>query len=559
MISHPETETFEHIPRISQPKELKIPLYQHQLVSIYDMEEKEKLQKAEYENIKIDTNIGVNADKTGYGKTLAMTTLVYRDKMEWDLSKPYLQKSIETFAGGRIKKTSSKEYEKLDVTLVLSSQSIINQWYEECKKTPLSVKMITTTKLVETTYVENYDIVLVTPSMYNKICMKYSHMAWKRFIFDEPGHVKVPGMRKLIAGFIWLVSATPDSIIAKHRNCRGSFIQELVCYTDDFFLSFSTYFWYMIVKNSDIFIDHSFSMPKTEHSYYKCYNPIFNAVSGLVTKSISEMISAGNIKGAIRSLGGGETTNIVALIKHKKEAEIEEVESRIKIMEIRNKKKSIKSLKDRISRINTQIKDLDSRFTKMLEGDCTICFNTISNPVMEPNCQNIFCGDCLLTWLKTKPSCPLCRDNLQPKQLVYINTGEDYKKTEKKCDDTKIQTKVNTIINLIKRKQEGKFIIFSAWDQTFSPIRNHLTKNDISFIEVKGCVEQRKKNIDNFKYGNTKVIFLNSRNNGAGINLQESTDIIVYHEMSEDSLNQIIGRANRLGRIEPLNVHHLQI
>ena len=69
-------ETFEHIPLIPQPKELKTQLYQHQRASVYEMEEREKTQRVIRGDTIIDTNISVNADKTGYGKTLAMVTLV---------------------------------------------------------------------------------------------------------------------------------------------------------------------------------------------------------------------------------------------------------------------------------------------------------------------------------------------------------------------------------------------------------------------------------------------------------------------------------------------------
>ena len=55
------------------------------------------------------------------------------------------------------------------------------------------------------------------------------------------------------------------------------------------------------------------------------------------------------------------------------------------------------------------------------------------------------------------------------------------------------------------------------------------------------------------------INFLNSRNNGAGINLQECTDIILYHRMEDSTTTQILGRANRIGRTEELNVHHLQV
>jgi SNF2 family DNA or RNA helicase len=552
-----EINEFNHIKTISQPKELKVPLYQHQLASIYQMEKREEEQHVLDNNVIIDCNIGVNADKTGYGKTLAMATLVYQDKMEWDLSKPFTQSVVETFAGGRIKKTSIKYYEKLDVTLVLASQSIIHQWYEECQKIPLSVVMITSRKLVDTIMVQNYDIILVTPTMYNKLVCKYSGMAWKRFIFDEPGHMKVTSMSKIVAGFIWLVTATPDAIIAMHRNCRNSFMYELICFAG--WVPFSTHFDYMIIKNDDNFIQHSFSMPPTHHEYYKCYNPIFKTVQGMVTPNITEMISAGNIQGAIKALGGGETKNIAQLVRRKKEDELKELELRLNVLKIRNKKKTqIKDLEIKIKRLNDHVQELDNRFNSMLKEDCSICCSKIDNPVMETNCQNIFCGKCLLTWIDTKPNCPLCRDNIESNDLVYININGSKQKSPKKTTP-QIKTKINTVISLIKGKENGKFIIFSAWDQTFFPIRTQLENHDIKYIEVKGGVEERKKNIENFKFGNIDVIFLNSRNNGSGINLHESTDIIVYHRMNESTLNQIIGRANRLGRVEPLYVHHLQI
>ena len=391
--------------------------------------------------------------------------------------------------------------------------------------------------------------------MYNGLVLKYSRFAWKRFVFDEPGHLKVPAMNRIIAGYNWLVTATPDAIISKHRNCKNSFMRDLI--ESAGWASFSIHFSYLLVKNNDLFIKHSFSMPPTHHHYYKCYNPIYNAVNGFVTSKVTQMISAGNISGAIKALGGGTTNNIAELVRQKKIDELDEIECRIKILNIRNKKTQVDILLKNVDRIKEQINELNNRYKEILSGDCSICFDTIKNPVMEYNCQNIFCGDCLLKWLETKGTCPLCRYNVQTQKLIYI---EDGKSCEYKSDIVEpIPTKINTVINLIKNKADGKFIIFSSWDQTFAPIRNILTKNDIGFIEVKGCITSRQKSIDSFRTGNTNVIFLNSKNNVSGINLQEASDIIVYHEMPVHMLNQIIGRANRIGRLEPLEVHHLQI
>ena len=69
----------------------------------------------------------------------------------------------------------------------------------------------------------------------------------------------------------------------------------------------------------------------------------------------------------------------------------------------------------------------------------------------------------------------------------------------------------------------------------------------------------RSNLIQKFKNGHIQVIFLNANFNGAGINLQETTDIIVFHEMENNLLTQIVGRANRIGRKIPLNLHYLQL
>lgn len=548
---------FEDINIIEQPKEIKVNLYHHQLASVYQMEKRECNQIFSYRNMQIETNIGVNADKTGYGKTLSMATLIFRDKMEWDMNFQYDLTYTKSFACGRIKQTITSSYEKINTTLILASQSIINQWSEEIEqKTPMSIKMITTKKCIDTVLVNNYDVILVTPNMYNRLVLKYHGFAWKRFIFDEPGHLKVPGMRKIIAGFIWLVTATPNAIIPKHKNCRNSFMYEII--ESASWNDFTQFFDYLIVKNNDDFIDFSFSMPPTQHCYYKCYNPIYKTVKGFVTTKITEMISAGNISGAIKALGGGNTKNIAKLVREKKQEELDEIKSRIRVLTIHNKKKQIKILEDKIKRIEVQIEELDKRYTEILSGNCSICLEKITNPVMEPNCQNVFCGKCLLKWLDSNRTCPLCRSDVKNNQLIYI--GEDNKTSYyTDSENKKILTKVDTVIEIIKSNPKGKFIISSSWNQSFIPIRNILYKNNIDFIEIKGNTNTRHKNIINYKKGNVKVVFLNSAFNGTGINFQETSDIIVYHDMPISSLNQIIGRANRLGRVEALKVHHLQI
>ena len=94
-------------------------------------------------------------------------------------------------------------------------------------------------------------------------------------------------------------------------------------------------------------------------------------------------------------------------------------------------------------------------------------------------------------------------------------------------------------------------------DATAGGILRDCAAHDITIKEVKGASDTRARIISQFKTGEIRGIFLNANNNGAGINLQECTDIVFYHKMHPDVRTQVIGRAMRIGRKEALTVHTL--
>ena len=48
------------------------------------------------------------------------------------------------------------------------------------------------------------------------------------------------------------------------------------------------------------------------------------------------------------------------------------------------------------------------------EFTCSICFNLVEGPLLT-TCQHIFCTACLQDWFETKPSCPSCTQELDPR------------------------------------------------------------------------------------------------------------------------------------------------
>ena len=221
--------SYSNIQTVVQPEGLNIKLFHHQLTSIYFMEKLEREQMVERESHPIgqfsvttrsETRLGINADPTGFGKTLAMIGLIVRDKMEWDLDVPFIFEKITTESAGLIRTRVITRYDKLPATLILASPSLVTQWQRELSHTSLVVDVVLTRKDVDRIEAEQCDVIIVTTTMYNNLIKSHSSYAWKRLIFDEPGHTRVPGMKEMNAGFYWFVTATPNTITSQAQELQ---------------------------------------------------------------------------------------------------------------------------------------------------------------------------------------------------------------------------------------------------------------------------------------------------------------------------------------------------
>jgi SNF2 family DNA or RNA helicase len=248
--SNQEEKKFDNIPMIEQPEKLKTKLYIHQLASVYEMEKLEESKLVEDGPTRYYVDIGINADMTGYGKTVSMVALVLRDKMTWDNNVDYALEHIHTYASQHVKKIYTEFYPKINTTLVLASHSIIHQWENEFLKTNLRVGVVKTKKAVQQVDVNNYDVIIVSSTMCNLLLDKYWNIVCKRFIYDEPTTLRIPSMKRVIAGFTWLITATPDDIYPNYRSTRRNYMSEIL--GDRLFHYYIRH--YVTIKNDDNFI-----------------------------------------------------------------------------------------------------------------------------------------------------------------------------------------------------------------------------------------------------------------------------------------------------------------
>lgn len=548
-----------------------IPLFMHQKNSIVKMETVEKCRELRGGNIYVNTNVAILGDKTGSGKTLMMISLLARDKYKIPTSirnqdsylKPtvLLEDRIYTKKFKRVNINNSfynrvsevtETFFYVPINVVVVSPSIINQWKTELDKTKLKCLFIHLNKHLEE-YNETYDLIVVTYKRYNEfvsflnILYKTRFMI-KRFILDEIYYL--PGMKLLEADFVWLMSANLYiNNDFTETSMHHSYIKKILGSINPKEIT---------IKNTDAEIELSYSLPSTITHNYKCFSRYDGIQSRFISSEIRRMIAADDLSSAISMLGGQKTSNdnLQNLIVQKEEENIRRLEAKIKYYTEMNDEKQVQNYKEKHTEAQKNFESLKERI-KMLNKECPVCMEDIINRVLVECCMNSFCNVCVLELLKTSCKCPLCRSQLDPAKMIYA--GENEEKEEKK-EERKEERRLNKserLVDIIKTNPQGKYIVFSEFNNTFVNIIDTLNKNQIKNEELKGSVERINNILTKFKSGEISVLFLNSRYNGSGINLQECTDIIIYHKMDSVLEQQIIGRALRIGRRHTLNVHKL--
>ncbi len=543
------------IKKISQIPSLKVELYEHQLVSIYNMEELESNNFiCNDSNTTKETKIGINSDIAGYGKTLSMIGLIVRDKMEWDLDVPYVFETVSCEAKGRIKIHNIIRKDRIGTTLILVPINIVFQWVNELEKSSLKFVTLTSKKdLDDHINIEEYDVVLIIPTLVNRLIRIYSKFAWKRFIFDEPSHVKFH-LDEIYAGFYWFMTWCPSNIYTqyKNRNYSIGFMKDLFAVTNDF----ANLIKDIEVKNDDNFVKSSYKIPETLHFHYYCEEEL-SSLHKFEIPSISKMIMLGDIRNAILSVGGSITSNVKDVVKSNKLQELNNCIAKLEYNRLRgNNVEQMSHWESQKEHLLIQMNEIDLRFDNVLDKNCLICFSKLTKPILESNCQNIFCGECFLRWFQIKGTCPVCRVKVLPKSLTYVEEGDqDYFVNE----SNKRLTKIKQTIEIIKKNPKSKFLIYN--EKNNNQLISSFFEDDLKYLLLKGSCKTREKILDVFRSENSNinVILFNSLTEIYGLNLIEVTDIILFHEITNSNEAQLISIANRLGRKSNLKIHNLHI
>ncbi len=590
---------------------LRIPLFPHQKKSVEDMERMERTQEVVYEfghgiehytfpsgyalmyevgetgsvqsrrayymQVKAHTQYAYLGDIPGYGKSYSILALILRNKMEWPLHETW-DVPVNLLRGGNMGTTREYlhqfpwfqprlvvPYKRIRATLILCPMAVIFQWVEYLENTFLDWKLVHTTKLAEETNPKDYDVILVTPTFFNSLVRRFPGHAWKRFVYDDPTNCHVVSMEPIIAGFTWMMMADYNRFI------NG---KTWVADMHEAFRQWGSR--NLVIRNPDEVVKQSFQMPPVHITTHKCFNPLAEVASRFGDAHVSQLIGAGNIAAAIQHLGGDHTStaDIFSLINKRNKEFVVRAECRVADLEcqmndsvITNSRRAylqqqLDTARKEVATLNQTIQNMRERVSYALSQPCGICSDDITQAVMTPCCMHVFCGACLFDWFKTKnrASCPMCRADVAINMLVHISDTAVAAPGPSQRD--KQQSKPMTAVRLIKEalaKPNGSVLLFSSENYTFGIIRGFLDEERIPYAEVKGGYTVCKKLVAKYRAGKIKVLFLNTNFSGAGLNLENTTDMVIYHPLdSQQQLMQITGRALRVGRSKELFVHILE-
>lgn len=581
-------------PQADQSGKIILPLKPHQRAALHKALIMEKYGKLNYNVINsflprqtlygeftIKSNVGIIGDMVGYGKTLtALSIVANNDCNDIFVNKEIIHTSYNKhsafFSGFMDRDTSQLYNNSIKTTLAIVPRGPVYVQWQNTIQTHTKLKGLFIDGIsyirkhlpphnaefnVIREFFEKYDIVLVKNTTFKLLFEYYCNnrhrqaiISWDRILIDEAHEIlnKIPLIN---FKFAWLISASYQYITNTYGT-RGTIGYTIMSILTPERVNL------LLIKGQRQFVMQSFNIPEPIEHIYLCKQMNYiTAVQPFLTQQVQERLNANDIQGAIREMGGSNETedNIIELVTreikrdiHNKEREIDYIKS----LDIPDDQKEhrINTHTIELNRLNDKYTSLKDRVSALSEKTCAICYDTYNSPIMI-QCTHVFCGMCLINWMRTNAeSCPECRSPILSKNLIGI--------VSQKNDNNNIQdihqifSKEDTLIEIIKSKEDGKFLIFSRIDSGFFNLINKLNANHITFGEMKGTTGHMMNVLEQFKQGQIKVILLNTYYAGSGIDISFATDVVIFHSMGLDRM-QAIGRAQRQGRTSQLHIHTL--
>lgn len=534
----------------------------------------------------VRANLGIIGDKVGSGKSFTLLALILVNPM------PKV-KYNKTFVYGQghmgFKMNPVTDSVMLDLNVIVMSHSLVKQWETYVKSFTDNLKIFVVnskkTFAILETKLREIDLLFVTANFYKNVQMYMNDrdITVKRLIFDEVDTAYTPNAKRINAKFYWFITASYKNILNpyprwhyNHTDWRESYQITSGIHNNLFaknvFVSFLKTMSAeelkcvdrLVLKNNDDFVERSFNLMEYQTHVIQCKTPkVVNILHGISNKRIVQCLNAGDVATAISLMNQeniGDEENIINIVKRDFWNRLNNANLRLEMAQNyifsnpSNREARIKKIESEREEMAQKIQMIEERVRE--SNLCNICYSDMTTKSITKCCKNSFCFECITSWLVRNPKCPLCKSNMCESDLYlmvkdYVPQSDPESSRLEKLDQMRVLLR-----DVVMKRENYKLLIFSEYDYVFSNLIDVVKDLNAEYGFLKG--NSIGNNVSRYKNNsNFNILFVNPMAYGSGLNLENTTDIIMFHKLNEQVTKQVIGRAQRPGRKEQLHVWFL--
>ncbi len=487
--------------------------------------------------------------------------------------------------------------------LFVVPHNVVQQWDEYIKtQTNLKAYIVRRTKDCDYDTAAFYEqvfgseLVVVSCTMFKKFRgalefhgLPFHRLVWSRVFLDEADTLTFPVRSSEIgARFLWLITGSwlnmihpngisswymtnlppatrallGDGAIAGIRSTQNVVSHAIGDMRDTRYLA-------LFLRNSDAWINESLSVPMISHDTIVCQAPAnLSVLQDYISPAAMEALHAGDTAAALSALGlkAASKETLAQTVTASLRSDLEQArkllafKSDMEYSSATAKKHAIERETEKVARLEEKLADLEARLASVETATCPICYDAPRTATLTPCCRQTFCLECLCECMKKKTMCPLCRQSVgSVSNLMVVGNGPvTENNTEDVVEEPKVLTKGAALLKLLSESTENdRILVFSAHEASFKGLREMLAGKGIKCELLMGSAARVEKLRKQFRDGKVRVLCMNARHVGAGINLEAATHVVLYHKMNVEMERQVIGRAVRFERATELKVVHL--
>ena len=601
------SELDENSPIADHPKNVNITLKRHQLSLLHQCMQFEKSripiacnnntitkQDVAESNAFVRTHVGILGDKVGSGKSYVLLSLINHGFNIPD------EPLMRMYASNNILVCTNGVRSNVKTNVLVVPHNLVNQWMNYIREFSSNLKTLTIVKgrsmeTLRNVDINDYDILMVSCTFYNRVVTYMTEKAYKvrRVIYDEADNMNIPSCAKIDAFFYWFVTASFGNLLyprgfsnydpVQRRYIMHAYGIRNSGFVKDMFVDLNStedatqVARILIAKNSDAYIAQSIDLPPQLNMFVKCRTPTaINILTGIVDKHIIDALNANDINSALEYISPQHKKseeNIINIMIDKYQKMLKNIELRIEYSQYMEydtpdeRTQELERLETKRADIKKKISSIEERIRE--NNTCHICLDDVNKKTIVPCCNNGYCFKCINLWLTHAKNCPLCKAVLTVNDIYVVDANA-------KCHDAsegeppaaavdhthdihETNDKIKNLENILKKQagQNNKYLLFSSYDNTFNNVIMVLERNGIKYAHLKGNVNHISTTLQKYRDGDVQVLLVNTRNYGSGLNLENTTDVIMFHKFDSEIEKQVVGRAQRYGRTSPLRVWYL--